>query len=144
MALAGEHAGFPLLHHWRILPGAVAPSADLESAVEFWEGSPAVRARLEALQQSTSCIVLCLEHFPQTLGRWLGAEDAEAISRVERALIDAAAFMKSRGLAHFDAHFDNILTDGHRLYFSDFGLSLSMNFELAPPRGGLPREARQL
>ena len=39
--------------------------------------------------------------------------------------------MRDRGLIHFDAHFDNILTDGHRLYFSDFGLAVSSRFELA-------------
>jgi hypothetical protein len=39
--------------------------------------------------------------------------------------------MSSRGLAHFDAHFRNILTDGRLLYFADFGLALSSGFELS-------------
>ncbi len=33
---------------------------------------------------------------------------------------------------HFDAHFKNILTDGKRLYLSDFGLALSSRFDLTP------------
>jgi tRNA A-37 threonylcarbamoyl transferase component Bud32 len=31
--------------------------------------------------------------------------------------------MNSNGLMHFDAHFQNILTDGQRLYLADLGLS---------------------
>lgn len=37
-----------------------------------------------------------------------------------------------RGLLHLDAHFENILTDGQRLYFADYGLALSSSFELSP------------
>lgn len=39
--------------------------------------------------------------------------------------------MGRRCFVHFDAHFHNILTDGQRLYFSDFGLALSSRFELS-------------
>ena len=45
--------------------------------------------------------------------------------------MDGSAFMSSRGLVHFDAHFDNILTDGRQLYFADFGLALSSRFDLS-------------
>jgi hypothetical protein len=31
----------------------------------------------------------------------------------------------------FDAHFDNLLTDGRLVYFADFGLALSSEFELS-------------
>lgn len=40
--------------------------------------------------------------------------------------------MNARGLLHFDAHFQNILTDGRRLYFADYGLALSSQFDLSP------------
>jgi hypothetical protein len=33
--------------------------------------------------------------------------------------------LNGRGLTHFDTLFENIVTDGRRLYFSDFGLALS-------------------
>jgi hypothetical protein len=39
--------------------------------------------------------------------------------------------MNSKGLTHFDAHFGNILTDGHQLYFSDLGLATSPRFDLS-------------
>ncbi|WP_063023936.1 hypothetical protein [Nocardia niwae] len=51
---------------------------------------------------------------------------------VERELATGTAFMNSRGLLHLDAHFENILTDGQRLYFGDYGLALSCEFDLSP------------
>ena len=50
---------------------------------------------------------------------------------VERELVAGTSFMNSRGLLHFDAHFENILTDGQRLYFADYGLAISSGFELS-------------
>jgi hypothetical protein len=38
--------------------------------------------------------------------------------------------MRSEGMSHFDAHFDNVLTDGHRIYLSDFGLATARRFQL--------------
>jgi hypothetical protein len=32
---------------------------------------------------------------------------------------------------HFDTHFENIMTDGRRFYFNDFGLALSTQFDLS-------------
>jgi serine/threonine protein kinase len=105
----------------------------LDGAVDHWDGSPAVRNRLEAIRDSTAGIVLFLEYVPQTLGAWLAGQDDPAESlRADAELADTVDFMRARGLVHFDAHFDNILTDGRQLYFSDFGLALSDGFELAP------------
>lgn len=39
--------------------------------------------------------------------------------------------MNAGGLFHFDAHFDNLLTDGNRVYFADFGLATSPSFDLS-------------
>ncbi|MCX4974729.1 isocitrate lyase/phosphoenolpyruvate mutase family protein [Streptomyces sp. NBC_00620] len=80
-----------------------------------------------------------LEHVPQTLAEWLGdrrkstpaGEDVPGYAWVEEALTRGAAFMSSRGLVHFDAHFNNVLTDGRLIYFADFGLALSSRFELS-------------
>lgn len=135
--LDGDHQSFPLLHHARVLP-AEPPPADslfgafggLEGAVTYWNDSAAVRARLTALNESTSAVVLFLEYVPHTLGTWLSGQDPGAYPWVARQLADTTAFLRSRGLLHFDAHFHNVLTDGHRLYFADFGLALSESFEL--------------
>lgn len=139
--LGGEYAGFPLMYHWRVLPDR-APSgfADefggVDGAVAHWEGSPAVRRRLEAIARSSASLVLFLEHVPHTLARWLGRQAGAAApspwSWVDESLALGTAFMSSRGLVHFDAHFRNVLTDGRRLYFADFGLASSSRFELSP------------
>jgi hypothetical protein len=55
---------------------------------------------------------------------------------VERELGAGPSFMNSRGLLHFDAHFENILTDGRRLYFTDYGLAISSQFELSQDEAG--------
>jgi hypothetical protein len=39
-------------------------------------------------------------------------------------------FLRAQGLTHFDAHFRNLLTDGHRIYFADFGLAAHSGFDL--------------
>ncbi|MEU6224760.1 protein kinase family protein [Streptomyces sp. NPDC047042] len=142
--LGNEYEGFPLMYHWRILPdsppeGFADAFGGIDGAVAHWEGSAAVRERLEAIGRSSSSLVLFLEHVPQTLADWLndyrtpapeGGEDSP-YPWVEEALARGSAFMSSRGLVHFDAHFANVLTDGQLLYFADFGLALSSHFELS-------------
>lgn len=44
----------------------------------------------------------------------------------------STSFMNARGLLHFDAHFQNVLVDGRRLYFADYGLAVSSRFDLSP------------
>ncbi len=142
--LGNEYEGFPLMYHWRILPdsppeGFADEFGGIDGAVAHWEGSSAVRERLEAIGRSSSSVVLFLEHVPQTLADWLhdyrsAAPEGGAGSPyvwVEEALARGTAFMSSHGLVHFDAHFANVLTDGRLLYFADFGLALSSGFELS-------------
>lgn len=141
--LAGQYQGFPLMYHWRVLPDTPpelpVELADVERAVAYWGGGPQVRRRIEALRRSPASLVLFLEYIPRTLHEWLtdqlraGDEAADrACSLVERELQAGVSFMNHRGLLHFDAHFRNILTDGRRLYFTDYGLALSSRFDLSP------------
>jgi hypothetical protein len=139
--LAAEHEGFPLTYHWRVLPDSTPlpeELADVERAVAYWGGGAQVRRRIEALRQSSASVALFLEYIPQNLHQWLGTRigaGGEAADRAcamaERELEAGIAFMNGRGLLHFDAHFENILTDGRRLYFADYGLALSSRFELS-------------
>ena len=135
--LADDHQGFPLMYHWRVLPGgpagdgAHAEFGSLDDAVAYWDGSAAVRRRLEGIRDSTASIVLFVEHLPQTLAARLADQGPAAYRRVDEELSATVAFMRSRGLIHFDAHFHNLLTDGEHVYFSDFGLALSTAFELS-------------
>jgi hypothetical protein len=140
--LAQEYEGFPLMHHWRALPhpGQSLPEelADVDKAIAYWGGGAAVRRRIEALRESAVSIALFLEYIPQNLHDWLSAEvtaDDEAVERacamVTRQLRAGTSFMNARGLMHFDAHFQNILTDGRRLFFTDYALAVSSRFDLS-------------
>ncbi|MFJ2722720.1 protein kinase family protein [Streptomyces sp. NPDC087437] len=140
--LAQDYEGFPLMYHWRVLPhpGQSLPEelADVEKAVTYWGGGSQVRRRIEAMRDSSASIALFLEYIPQNLHDWLGAqvkagdEAAErACAMVERQLQAGTSFMNARGLLHFDAHFQNILTDGERLFFADYGLAISSRFDLS-------------
>src|SRR3954454_5272731 len=98
--LRGEYAGFPLLYHWRILPddppeGFADAFGGVDGAVAHWEGSAAVRRRLEAIGGSSASLVLFLEHLPQTLAAWLDGRH-DVAPWVERELNRGTAFMSSR------------------------------------------------
>lgn len=126
----GACAAFPLLHHARVLPMAPLAIVDLEEQVAAWGGSPAIRARLTALEAATAGVVLFLERFPHDLRSWLRTAGA-APPWLERELLDVTAFLAAQDFVHFDMHFDNLLTDGARLYVADFGLALSATFALS-------------
>ncbi|MFD6417080.1 protein kinase family protein [Streptomyces sp. NPDC060194] len=145
--LAREHEGFPLMYHWRVLPhpGQTLPEelADVEGAVAYWGGGPQVRHRIEALRDASASVAVFLEYIPQTLHDWLdvqvraGGTTAErACAMVERELAAATSFLNARGLLHLDGHFRNVLTDGSRLFLTDFGLAVSSRFDLADEEAG--------
>lgn len=141
--LTGECPNFPILYHWRILPSSNnQPNEEqlmkLDKDVKYWNNSSAIYDRLKANLDASANIVLFLEYFPQNLYQWFGSQIVQGDSVMENAcemiesdLTQTISFMKSQNLIHFDAHFHNILTDGNRLYFSDFGLATSYNFELS-------------
>jgi hypothetical protein len=142
--LGGGYQGFPLLFGWRVLPGAADTDAGLsflggvEETVAHWDGSAAVRRRVEAIRESSASIVLFLEHVPHRLGDWLRAQDPAAETGpkspfvyMDVQLTAGLAFMSSRGFMHFDVHFNNILTDTDLCYFTDFGLATSRHFDLS-------------
>jgi len=140
--LVGDCTNFHLLYHWRVLPAQpknlnIKHWGDLENYTRYWENSMTIQKRMEAIYNSSASIVLFLEYVPQTLYQWLGEQlkagesaATKAISFVDKVLKSTNDFINGQGLVHFDAHFENILTDGKRIYFSDFGLALSSHFDL--------------
>jgi hypothetical protein len=132
--LAGETQSFPILYHWRVLPGrspVAAEHADIEAVVTAHGGSPAVRARLEALAAATCSLVLFCEYIPHPITDWLRKNPADKAVAVERQLAEIVTFLRDRELLHMDGHFGNIRTDMERIYLSDFGLALSPQFDLS-------------
>lgn len=142
--LSNECSNFPLMYHWRILPHSSCDSNisywdNLDNYMHYWEDNSSIRHRMEQIHLSTSALVLFLEYVPQNLFEWLrlqislsGAQATEAVQFVEKNLKMTNQYMNAQGLLHFDTHFHNILTDGEQLYYSDFGLALSTQFELTP------------
>lgn len=139
--LDGRCPSFPLLHHWRVLPG-VPPRpdehADVDAAVAAWGGLSQVRARIEAVACASAELLLFLEFIPANLADWLAdvltrpdeKEVVAACAMVERELRTVLPFMAANGFVHFDTHFRNILTDGVGLFLADLGLAASVDFEL--------------
>ena len=134
--LSGRSEAFPLLYHWRVLPGAAPLAddlADVAASVDFWHGSAAVRDRIAALAGAAASLVLFFEHVPSELRAWLRDGHREtAVSMLERHIADVAA-MNAAGLFHFDLHYANLLTDGDRVFIGDLGLATSPRFDLSAP-----------
>lgn len=140
----GKHEQFPLMHHWRVVQ--FTGSTVVDSEADDYLTHPAarghdetsIRERLLALRGATHQIAVFTEHFPKTLSEWLldnlqsdKASAQAAVSFVEEESSQAFEFMRRSNFVHFDAHFDNVLTDGTRLYFADFGLAVHKSFELS-------------
>ncbi|MEV0738050.1 protein kinase family protein [Streptomyces sp. NPDC050549] len=134
--LSDRFPGFPLLHHWRVLPDPEQwlpdELADVERTVAYWGTG---REHIEALRTASASLTLFMEHLPHTLHDWLpgrlrtGDADA-ACALVEQGLEAVTGFLREQQLLHFDVHFRNILTDGQQLYLADYGLALSPRFRL--------------
>lgn len=142
--LRNECLHFPIMYHWRVLSKSIPlqPTSqelhEIEESVQYWEGSPAVRERLEAQQKASAEVLLFMEYIPWTLREWFiqqiacgDTTAASAATKIAKELNKTTSFMKYRGFLHFDAHFNNILTDGTHLYFSDFGLAIASQFDLS-------------
>lgn len=144
--LSGESLLFPLLHHWRVLPGrppVADEHADLEAAVAALGGGLEVRARLEALAAASWSLVMIWEHIPHPLRPWLSHDPVGKAISVEQQLLETTAVLHDRGLLHMDGHFGNMRVDGGRIYLTDFGLATSASFDLSPAEQNFVRRNAQ-
>ena len=72
--LAKQTEAFPLMYHWRVLPGTAPLAeelADIDRVVAYRDSSAAVRRRVNALAQASASVALFLEYIPQRLDTWL-------------------------------------------------------------------------
>jgi hypothetical protein len=132
--LAGEIANFPLMYHHRTMPqmSALTPMSDdrLDGYVKYWGGSESLRRYWRDREQARHEVVIFLELFPHTVQGWLMKHQGRVPEIVEQ-LRETVDFLRAHGVIHFDAHFNNVVTDGDRAYLTDFGLALDRGFELS-------------
>lgn len=131
--LAGDAEAFPVLHHWRVLPGRAPIAAehlDIDAVVAQFGGAASVRIRLEELAAATSSLVLFSEYVADPLLDRL-TDPAGQAATLERQLFEIVAFLRSRELLHLDGHFGNLRADEDRIYLVDFGLATSPRFDLS-------------
>ncbi|CDR34231.1 putative secreted protein [Criblamydia sequanensis CRIB-18] len=140
--LAGKTINFPMLYHYRIIKNfkerKPLGEEEFQKEVAYWGNSKEIGDRIIANERAESNVVLFSEYIPEKLKTWLHKELKKgnraidkAIAMVEKELQETTLYLKNEGMIHFDAHFHNILTDGEHLYFSDFGLALSSEFDLS-------------
>ncbi len=75
-------------------------------------------------------IVLFLEYIPYVFSKWF-EKNIGQLNAFINEIPDTITFLRKKGIIHFDVHFNNILTDGNRLYLTDFGLVLDRHFDLS-------------
>lgn len=131
--LSGAIATFPLMYHYRIMPfpGRRA-SVDMEqhkSYVEYWGNSANAGNYLLDRAIANHELVLFLEYIPYVLETWL-RENPNKLQKPLDGLRTTIDFLRTKGIIHFDAHFQNVLTDGEQIYLTDFGLVLDKSFAL--------------
>ena len=133
--LAGAIALFPLMYHYRIIPfhGTHQEVHEERHAryVTYWGGNANIGRYMLDRARANYELVLFLEHIPYTVASWL-LENPGKTSLVLADMYSAINFLRSNGIIHLDAHFNNMVTDGKRVYLTDFGLALDKGFDLTP------------
>ena len=131
--LAGTIENFPLMYHYRLVP-STRTFTDLDEErfkryVTYWNSNENIKTFMLARRQAAYEIILFLEHIPHSLLPWLD-KNLDKLELVLKQLWDSIAFLRGHNIIHFDANFDNIVTDGEQFYLTDFGLVLDKRFDL--------------
>lgn len=131
--LEGKCENFPLMYHYRIVPcEKVDTDIDVEKHSEYikkWNNDEYINNYILARNQAKYEIILFLEYIPHVISKWL-EKNPNKLMELYQQVSQTIAFLKSNGIIHFDIHFGNILTDGEKMYVTDFGLTLDKSFDL--------------
>ncbi|MGH7998466.1 MAG: hypothetical protein ACREPR_03320 [Brasilonema sp.] len=131
--LEGAIATFPLMYHYRIIPldgrRADVDRSRLKGFVEYWGNSANVGNYMLDRAHANHELVLFIEYIPHVLETWL-RENPNKLQKPLDELRTTIAFLRTKEIIHFDAHFRNVLTDGEQIYLTDFGLVLDKSFTL--------------
>lgn len=117
---------FPLMYHYRIMPFS-GQCVDVETG--RWGKHPNVLNYVLDRANANYELVLFLEYVPYVLETWLWENPNQLQNSLDQ-ICKTIAFLRTKGIIHFDAHFRNILTDGEQIYLTDFGLALDKSFAL--------------
>ncbi len=132
--LAGDETGFPLMHHYRIVRRPPQPvtidQEQLSGYLAYWNNSKPVGRYMLARAQAPYELILCLEHIDYSLEHWLASHPRDLQKMIDSAL-NIVRFLHAQGVIHFDAHVQNMLTDGSGILLCDYGLALDGAFELS-------------
>lgn len=142
--ITNKCCNFPIMYHARILKDVSKRTISDEEQLSLdkdttcWENNKNVHKRIRDSIVANHHIYLFMEFIPNHLYEWLNKKlisdenkALKATQLVERQIKETTAFMRSQSFLHMDAHFENILTDGKNIYYSDFGLALSNTFDLS-------------
>ncbi len=131
--LQGAIANFPLLYHSRIIPfSGERPDVDMErhrGYVAYWNSNENIGRYLLDRANANYELVLFLEHMPYAMEAWVLA-NRHKTRQVLEDLRRAITFLRKNGMVHFDANFENVVSDGKQAYLTDFGLVLDKRFTL--------------
>ncbi len=132
--LQGAIENFPLMYHYRILPRS-GEKAGLDpewynSYVKFWNSDENIRRYIVERSNARYEVALFLEYIPYTFSKWLG-KNVGRLGYFINEMLDTITLLRKNGIIHFDVHFNNILTDGEKLYLTDLGLAVDRRFDLS-------------
>lgn len=131
--LGGEHENFPLLYHYRFVPfsgkRAEVNQAEHDEYIAYWGGNENIDQYMVERRNASVELLLFLEYIPDVLHGWL-LENLEQLPKTLGQMETTIDFLHEKRILHFDAHYWNFLTDGERIYLTDFGLVLDRNFAL--------------
>lgn len=131
--LDGAIETFPLMYHYRIMPfSGWRVEVDMvqhQKYVEYWGNNASIGNYVLGRTQANYELVLFLEYVPYVLATWLQNHSGQC-QKPLADLFKTIDFLRTQGVIHFDAHFNNVLTDGDRAYLTDFGLVLDRSFSL--------------
>lgn len=121
---------FPLMYHYRFIKDLtlVPDNKYIEENIAEWN-SDKVGTYLNAKYKAEYAILIFLEYIPLVVSKWLDTTIDKNILYVKQ-IIKIIKFLRENHLVHFDAHVDNILTDGKNIYLTDFGLAFDSKFKI--------------
>ena len=124
---------FPLLYHYRIIEDSdnsnIISGLD-KKLMKRWNNDKNIKRYLKDRSNAKLKIVLFLEYIPNVAYKYLEEHNdfvAEFFSQSKRII----NFCNKRGILHNDSHLGNyIIDENNKVYLTDFGLSLDIDFDL--------------